>query len=409
MIDLGEVKYYGVVITDDGKTIEVTDSLSELSWSEPQGQLSMKASFTARNNSADGSFLSDTVQPGMIFVVLASLASKTEEVFRGKIEVWNPVSNSEDDLLKCTAYDELFPLQKSNDCFTVKKNWKASKALRKFFKEWKLNMGRYEGPTVKLKKMIFQDRSVADIINSILLKAYDLGDDKCFMRSSDGVIDILPYYDNYDIYFFNEDTASQIDERQSTENLVTRVKIMDAEYKKMKKKIDGLTDYGIRQKILAMQQDQKLKDAKVQAQQIIDEEGVIERKITVRSPDLPFVRRGDVVYIDIKTSVGYFDVVGVNHDADSYNMTMNLEYSNLNDIADGGSGKKKDKYVKGDVVTFTGGEYHLSSKSSSKSFQAPAGRAKIAKIVKKGAYPYRLVHTSSSSTINGYVTEDQFY
>ena len=408
MIDLGEVRYYGVVVTDDGQNIEVTDSLSELTWSESQGQLSMKASFTARNNDNDG-FLSDKVEPGMIFVVLATLGGKTEEVFRGKIEVWNPVSDADDDVLKCTAYDDLFPLQKSSDCFTVKKNWRASKALKKFFKEWKLRIGRYEGPTIKLKKMIFQNRTVADIINGILNKAYDMGDDKCFMRASDGVIDILPYYDNYDIYFFNEDVASRIDERQSTENLVTRVKVMDSKVKKVKKKIDGLTDYGIRQKILVMQQDQKLKDAKTQAEQIIDEEGKIERKITVKSPDLPFIRKGDVVYIDIKTSVGYFDVVGVSHDADSYNMTMSLEYSNLNDIASGGEGKRKDQYHKGDIVTFIGGEYHISAKSSSKVFSAPAGRAKIAKISKKKPYPYRLVHTSSSTTINGWVTEDQFF
>ncbi len=408
MIDLGSVKYCGAVITEGGVIMELTDYMSDLTWQEAKGQLSMKATFTARNDKTGDKFLSDIVKPGMVFIVLATLGGETREVFRGKIEVWNPVSNGDNDTLKCTAYDDLFPLQKSQDNYTVKKNTRAGKALRKFFKEWDLTIGRYEGPTVKLKKMIFQSKTVADIANGILQKAYDMGDDKCFMRAEDGVIDILPYCDNYDIYFFGEDIASEIDERQSTENLVTRVKIMDKENKKMKAKVDGLTEYGIRQKMKVMQQDEKLQDAKTEAQQIIDEQGKPERSITVKSPDLPFLRKGDAVYIDIRTSVGYFDVVGVTHDAEDGSMTMNLEFSSLNDIS-GSSGKRKSKYRKGDIVTFYGGEYHISAKSGSRTFSAPSGRATIKSIKKKAAYPYRLVHSGSSSTVNGYVSEDQFY
>ena len=97
--------------------------------------------------------------------------------------------------------------------------------------------------------------------------------------------------------------------------------------KKMKAKVDGLTEFGIRQIISPMQEGQSLKTAKKLAERVIAEKGVIERSIRLSCNDLPFLRKGDVVYVDIGTSVGYFDVIGVTHEADSYTMTLNLEYS----------------------------------------------------------------------------------
>ena len=369
----------------------------------------MKSQFTARNDRTESGYLSEIIKPGSLFLIIVTTGKETKEVARGRVEVWNPVTENETVELTCTCYDDLYPFQKSQDNYIVKNNTRAYKALSKFFQIWKIPRGFYDGPSIKLKKMVFQQKYLGDIITQILNHAYELGDEKYFMRAADGVIDILPYFDNIDIYFFNNDNATKIDEKQSTENLVTRVKIMDKANKKMKAKVDGLTEFGIRQIISPMQEGQSLKTAKKLAERVIAERGVIERSIKLSCNDLPFLRKGDVVYVDIGTSVGYFDVTGVTHQADSYTMTMNLEYSDKN-ASEGGKIVRKKKYVKGDIVNFVGGKYHLSAKKNSKSFTAVAGKAKISRIAnKKYPYRYRLVHTNVASTINGYVAEEQFY
>ncbi len=409
MINMSEIKYYAVAVGDNGKQTDITDYVNSLAWSESKGELSMKSQFTARNDKTESGYLSEIIKPGSLFLIIVTTGKETKEVARGRVEVWNPVTENETVELTCTCYDDLYPFQKSQDNYIVKNNTRAYKALSKFFQIWKIPRGFYDGPSIKLKKMVFQQKYLGDIITQILNQAYELGDEKYFMRAADGVIDILPYFDNIDIYFFNNDNATKIDEKQSTENLVTRVKIMDKANKKMKANVDGLTEFGIRQIISPMQEGQSLKTAKKLAERVIAERGVIERSIKLSSNDLPFLRKGDVVYVDIGTSVGYFDVTGVTHQADSYTMTMNLEYSDKNASEDGKIVRKK-KYVKGDIVNFVGGEYHLSAKKNSKFFSAVAGKAKISRIAnKKYPYRYRLVHTNVASTINGYVTEEQFY
>lgn len=409
MVNVSEIKYYAVIVDSDGKQTDITDYVNNLGWSESKGELSMKSEFTARNDKTEQGYLSEIIKPGTLFMIIVSTGKETREVARGKVEVWNPVTENETMELKCTCYDDLYPFQKSQDNYIVKNNMRAYKAISKIFQTWKIPRGFYDGPSIKLKKMVFQQRYIGEIITQILEQAYEFGDEKYLMRAADGVIDILPYFDNIDIYFFNSDNATKIDEKQSTENLVTRVKIMDKANKKMKAKVDGLTEFGIRQIISPMQEGQSLKTAKKLAERVIAEKGVIERSIRLSCNDLPFLRKGDVVYVDIGTSVGYFDVIGVTHEADSYTMTLNLEYSDKNASEDRKIVRKK-KYVKGDIVNFVGGEYHLSAKKKSKSFTAVAGKAKIARIAnKKYPYRYRLVHTNVASTINGYVTEEQFY
>lgn len=413
-ITLGDAAYYAFIVGDDGKQIELTDYIDTLQWAELQGQLSMKATFTARNEETPEGYVSDICKPGAFLVIVAKTSEGLKEVFRGNIEVWNTTLTTDDDNVKITAYDELYPTQKSQDNIIIKNKTKPAKAIKKVFKTWKLKMGIYDGPSVKLPKLIFQARSVADIINTILQTAYDKGDERCFMRAHDGKIDFLHYYDNYDIYYFNGDNCTQVDEKQSTENLVTRIKIMDKNGTKKKKDVDGLTDYGIRQQIMQMQEGVSLKDTKRMAEMELDEKGVIEKSTTINCPDIPFMRKGDVVYTNIGSSVGFYDVLGVTHNANTSMMTLNLAYSDMNTESDTPPVWRQRKPVKGDLVTFLGGNYHMTAKSGSKEFQANRGLAKITSVKKatksnKVTYPYKLVHTNAQSTINGWVSEDQFF
>ena len=48
--------------------------------------------------------------------------------------------------------------------------------------------------------------------------------------------------------------------------------------------------------------------------------------MTLQSPDVPFIRKGDRVYVMNGFASNYYDVKGIRHYADSCSMEMDLEW-----------------------------------------------------------------------------------
>lgn len=76
---------------------------------------------------------------------------------------------------------------------------------------------------------------------------------------------------------------------------------------------------------------------------------MIDEEITVQAPDVPFIRKGDLVYVMIGSAQNYYYVVGIRHDCDNYSMTMDLELAKTETATQ--TTKKKD-YNVGDIVNF---------------------------------------------------------
>ena len=174
--------------------------------------------------------------------------------------------------------------------------------------------------------------------------------------------------------------------------------------------MNGETKYGIRQRIYTRGSDETLSDANSAAQEILDGEGKIEKEMTVQSPDVPFIRKGDLVYIISGSVSDYYYVKSIQHNADAYSMTMELEYAELEKA--GGSGEnaqEKKDYQVGDIVNFHGGTHYISSYPGAKGYSARAGKAKIT--IKDGsgkAHPWHLIHTDSGSNVYGWVDDGTF-
>ena len=102
---------------------------------------------------------------------------------------------------------------------------------------------------------------------------------------------------------------------------------------------------------------------------------------------------------------GYYYVLGIQHDAAVFSMTMDLKLSKK-----GKSTSKEtdsEESMVGDVVTFSGGKHYTSS-NGSKGFSAKAGKAKITKIADGAKHPYHLIHTDKKSNVYGWVDEGTF-
>lgn len=329
MIDLGKIQYRVVVMDGSGRQYDIKDFVENLGWEDNENEISVRVSFTIRNDQTARGYLSGIIKPGSLIGIFATAGGRSEEVARGYVVSWNLSQQNSAHDLKCVAYDELYNLQKSQDNLFFPSGTGTQTAIQQILNEWGIPLGDYSGPNVSHGKLVFNNKYLSDVILELLDDATKKGESKCIIRAGIGCINIVPWGNNDAVYVFREDNTKSISESISTENLITRVKVVgqeDAEGKRsVEAMINGLTEYGTRQKIYIRGSDETPEDAKSAAQELLNEEGKITKDIKVQSPDVPFVRKGDRVYLMLGTSTGYFYVKGIRHDADTHTMTMDLK------------------------------------------------------------------------------------
>lgn len=142
-----------------------------------------------------------------------------------------------------------------------------------------------------------------------------------------GWVHVVGYGTNELIYGFTaEANLTQVSDKYSMVNLVTRVKIFGKEDDEGRPSVEttltGRTEYGILQEVQTMG-SLTLEEAKAKAQDILDEKGDPQRTIRLTAPDFPAIRKGDRIHVATDKLNGFFFVLGVSHNAT--NMTMQME------------------------------------------------------------------------------------
>lgn len=124
-----------------------------------------------------------------------------------------------------------------------------------------------------------------------------------------------------------------------------------------------------------------------------EEEGEVQEEMTVKAPDIPWVRKGDLVHVTVGTMNAYYYVIGIRHDVDSHSMTLDLHVPFKEYEKKAQQTVQKKSYNVGDIVNFHGGTHYVSSYAGSRGYNARAGRAKIT--IKNGSgkiHPWHLIH-----------------
>lgn len=422
MVDIATLKYK-VVIVSKGKRFNITDYLRELGWEENARELAERVTLTIRNDETAQKFVSERMRLGCTAIVYAKHGSKSyKEVARGEMVTRSPTNQSSSHDMKCVFYDKLYNLQKSQDNFFFKSGIGTKSRIKKVLGKWNIPLGKYEGPNEKHGKKKYQNKYLSDILLNILHDAVKKGGKRCVIRMEKGKVAVVPRGSNKDIYVFRGNNTKVAARDVSVADLVTRVKVVGRSNKKGKNKViatvNGLTKYGIRQRIYTRGSDESTKEAKKAANQILDDNGKVKKEVTVQVPDVPYIRKGDLVCMRVGAVDGYYYVKGIQHDASSFSMSMDLKFSrrgtkSKKKSGSTGSGKTEKKKnaqeenMVGDIVDFAGGKHYTSS-DGSKGFAAKAGGAKITKKADGAKHPYHLIHTDKKSNVYGWVDEGTF-
>ncbi len=346
--------------------------------------------------------------------VFAKTGKKEKEVARGCVVDWNPQAQNRGNSLKCTCYDVLYCLQKSQDNKYYGSGTGTKSIITGLFGEWEIPMESYGGPDVSHGKLKYNNSYVSDIILDVLDDAHKKGAGRYIVRADKGVGQVVEKGSNGTVYVFKEDVTKSVSTSISTADLVTRVRVIgqadDEGRSSVEATLDGLTAYGIRQRVYTRGSDESLEDARSAAQEILDEDGAIKRKVTIQAPDVPFVRKGDLVYVMAGVKDACYFVKSVRHDCCTCSMSMEVERAGTAAREKKTESNEAEKdYQVGDMVSFKGGTHYVSSYPGAKGYEARAGKAKITKKNGSGkAHPWHLIHTDSKSNVYGWVDDGTF-
>nr|UVY33152.1 MAG: Prophage endopeptidase tail [Bacteriophage sp.]UWG81110.1 MAG: Prophage endopeptidase tail [Bacteriophage sp.] len=414
MIDVANIKYRLVVMTEDKKQYNIKEFVENLGWEENDGELAVRISFTAKNDKTSAGLISSLAKPGCLVGIFASHGSTDEEVARGYITDWKPTLSGNKDKFDVICYDELYNLQESQELIYYSSGIGTKSAITKIFDDWQIPMDKYEGPDVTHGKLAYKTEMLSDVLLDILDDAKKKGGGSAMIRAAKGKVSVIEWGSNTTVYHFEADNTKQVSHKKSTSGMITRVKIIGQEdddgRSSVEAVVNGLTKFGVRQKIYIRGKDDSVSDAQSAAQEIIDEKGQVKEDITVQAPDIPFIRKGDLVHMTVGTLKDYYYVKGIRHDADSGSMTMDLKKA-VTEVVKNNQVTKK-SYNVGDIVYFKGGTHYVSSWPGSKGYPAKAGKARIHLGPNcKGngkAHPWSLIHIDSSSNVYGWVDEGTF-
>ncbi|MFF2887022.1 hypothetical protein [Paenibacillus sp. NPDC057967] len=250
-----------------------------------------------------------------------------KELHQGIVFDWDYTNDSVGSLT-VKAYDMLIYLLRSKDDRYYPKGTRANAIINDIAKAWKIPVAQMSLPAISLSKQIFRGDTVAAMIQQVLDQVRDRGGGKFFMRAYGGKIYVLPQAQNKEVYHFGSNIVSRMSDNQNIEDLVTRVKIIGKENAAGRAPIvatvDGRKEFGVLQDVIYREQYDSVAAAKRAAQEVLKERGSPRRRRSISAPDVPFLRRGDKVYVAAGTIKGYFAIESITHSADNREMTMEV-------------------------------------------------------------------------------------
>lgn len=323
-------KYFVTAVLSDGRQLHLENVAENIAWEENKSELAVRLNLTLRDIEFEGSRLSEQLALCTVVYLHATWSgdSPETEIFRGQIWEWEH-SETNNDAIIVTCYDLLYYLQKSTDSKYYAKGKKTGAICKSILNSWGVPMADYAGPIATHPKILYKNKAISAMLTETLEKAKDKTGITGIIRAVEGECHIVTRGSNETIYNFTADSSLiSVSDKYSMVNLVTRVVVTGKDDGNGKPKVaatvNGSTEYGILQTVKSMG-DSSISEAKNEAQKLLDEKGKPERTVSLTAPDIPTLRKGDLIHVETDKMNGYFYVNGVSHNATAATMQMEVE------------------------------------------------------------------------------------
>lgn len=330
----GIAKYKVFLIHKNTTKYDVTSAVTKLTLNESDGEIAQRVELTLYNKSvlaylSGAKMLSGIVSIRDRVIIYADDGERNEEVFRGFVWARGYKSGKKKEL-SVTCYDNLIYFQESEDYKYFSAGYSTKSICGKICGDWKVTL-KYHYKSITHPKLPLRG-TLADIfITDLLEEVRKKTGVRYVMRSEKDIVQIYTVGLNNPVYKLLRNEGGNTIDTQSNktmQGMVTRVVILGKEDKEDRASIEAAVDgdsytFGILQKVLSVSSGTDLAEVKEEAQELIDEKGAPIETFSVTAVDIPWVRKGDRVYVSAGDMVGYFIVTSITHYA--MDKTMILE------------------------------------------------------------------------------------
>lgn len=307
---------YTVYIVSGSNKYNVTPAVESIRFADQEKQMAQYVTLDLMNQKAGNSWLTSIIAVRDRVYIYANDGNKSEEVFRGY--VWNRSYRSSlterNFQLKC--YDNLIYFQESDDSVYFSSGKSTKDVCSSLCKKWGVSL-KYSYETITHSKLALRG-TLSDIFTSDILDTVKKKTGKKYvMRSEKDVIIISGVGQNSTIYqFIAGKNAIETYSECTMDGMVTKVIILgkadDDDREPVEATVTGNTSkYGTLQKTVNRSENTSLSDAKKEAQSTIDENGKPKWEYELRASDIPWIRKGDKVYVSAGDTIGHLIVTGI--------------------------------------------------------------------------------------------------
>ncbi|MFP3153142.1 hypothetical protein LQZ18_01665 [Lachnospiraceae bacterium ZAX-1] len=326
-IDIGAVRHYVELLTEDGVRFSLDGALLSLEREEPERQLAQRVTIKLANISVGKKKLMSIVKLNCPLYVYGEWGDGKHLLFDGIVWEWQYANASENELT-ITAYDRMIRLQQSKDIGYYSAGMQTQAILSDICNNWGIPLNYQWKHSTTHGKKAFNAIAVSDMVVELLDEVKGRTGEKYVAHFRDGALHVIGYGINTVVFHFDGKTTIATDDRLTIDRLVTRVKVVGAADDDGKTAVEAIvegdTSFGVLQEIVRRDSDKTIEDAKAEAGTILKERGKPEETITITVPDLPFLRRGDRIEVEAANLKGFFYAIGLSHNATSKQMTLTL-------------------------------------------------------------------------------------
>lgn len=323
---------YTVYVIDGNNKYNITPAVNSLDFSNPQRQLAQSVSIIATNiKTATGKTICDITDVRKRVFIYADDGATKDEVFRGWI--WTKYHKTDVDSTQVTlkCYDNLIYLQESDDSLYFSKGKNTKSVISSICDKWGIKLN-YSYSTITHAKLVLKGTLSNIIMSDILDLVKNRTGKKYVITSQKDVMNVAPEATNKTIYnITKKNNAVETRWEKSMDGMITKVQILGSADKDTEKvpvvaTVKGDTaKYGTLQKLQTQGSEDSLSEAKKEANATIKEHGKPAVEYNVIATDIPWIKKGDMVYVEAGHITGKNLIVkGIERDISNKRKTMTL-------------------------------------------------------------------------------------
>lgn len=321
---------YTVYVVAGSTKYNITSAVTSIDISDEEKQVAKAADISLMNVKTGSKWLSDLIGPRDRVYIHANDGSKNEEVFRGFVWTYGAGWGMTDRDLKMKCYDQLIYFQESevSAYFSPGKSTKA--VIQKLCGDWGVSLN-YKYESITHSKLALRGYLTDVILEDLLELVKDRTGKKYVMLSEKDVVQIKQIGQNSTVYQIVEGkNAIKVSYESTMDGMITKVIILgkadEDDREPVEATVSGNTSkYGTLQKLIDRDENTTLADAKKEAQTILDENGKPFETFSLEAPDIPWIRKGDKIYIQAGTIKGNYIALSIDRSISNSGAKMKLD------------------------------------------------------------------------------------